>query len=94
MMPIRMEKRPSCFIVRGMDFNGEEGRTRMKIQAQPGLPPIPFMFWIAAAKRPEKAPESYGGEGGLGADRLAEIKRRTDAAEKNNAILTTGALSG
>jgi len=33
--------------------------TRMKIHAQPGRPPIPSMFWIAAAKRPEKTPESW-----------------------------------
>ena len=33
-------------------------RTRINIQAHPGLPPIPSMFWIAAANRPENAPES------------------------------------
>jgi hypothetical protein len=32
--------------------------TRMKIQAHPGLPPIPFKFSIAAASNPEKALES------------------------------------
>ena len=32
--------------------------TRINIQAHPGLPPIPSMFWIAAANRPENAPES------------------------------------
>jgi hypothetical protein len=33
-------------------------RTRMKIQAHPGFPPMPSMFSIAAASKPEKAPES------------------------------------
>lgn len=32
--------------------------TRMKIQAHPGFPPFPFMFMIAAASKPEKAPDS------------------------------------
>ena len=32
--------------------------TRMKIQAHPGLPPMPSIFSIAAASNPEKAPES------------------------------------
>ncbi len=31
----------------------------MNIHAHAGLPPIPFMFEIAAANRPENAPESY-----------------------------------
>jgi hypothetical protein len=34
-------------------------RTRMKIQAHPGLPPMPFMFSIAAESSPEKAPDSW-----------------------------------
>ena len=34
-------------------------RTRMKIQAHPGLPPMPFMFSIAAESNPEKAPDSW-----------------------------------
>ena len=33
-------------------------RTRMKIQAHPGLPPMPFMFSIAAESNPEKVPDS------------------------------------
>ena len=34
-------------------------RTRMKIQAHPGLPPMPCMFTIAAESNPEKAPDSW-----------------------------------
>jgi hypothetical protein len=33
-------------------------RTRMNIQAHPGLPPMPSMFTIAAESNPEKAPDS------------------------------------
>ena len=33
-------------------------RTRMKIHAHPGFPPIPSMFWIAAASSPENAPDN------------------------------------
>ena len=36
-------------------------RTTMKIQAHPAFPPMPFMFSIAAASNPEKAPESWEG---------------------------------
>lgn len=32
--------------------------TRTKIHAQPGKPLTPSIFWIAAARRPEKAPAS------------------------------------
>ena len=32
--------------------------TIINIQAHPGLPLRPSMFWIAAAKRPEKAPDN------------------------------------
>ena len=28
----------------------------MKIQAQPGLPPMPSILWIATARKPLKAP--------------------------------------
>ena len=31
----------------------------MNIHAHAGFPPMPFMFEIAAANRPENAPESY-----------------------------------
>ena len=34
-------------------------RTRIKIQAHPGLPPTPFIFSIAAESNPEKAPDSW-----------------------------------
>ena len=39
-----------------------EERTKMKIQAQPGLPLIPSMFSMAAASKPEKAPERDAAE--------------------------------
>jgi hypothetical protein len=31
----------------------------MKIQAHPDLPPMPFIFSIAAASKPERATESW-----------------------------------
>ena len=34
-------------------------RTRMNIQAHPGLTPMPFMFSIAPESNPEKAPDSW-----------------------------------
>jgi len=34
----------------------------MKIQAQPGFPPIPSIFDIAAASSPPKAPEAVAAE--------------------------------
>ena len=71
-IPIRIEKSPSCCkcecvidrrerkkkasVKQKEENNGVH--TRMKIHAHPGRPPIPSMFWIAAAKRPEKTPES------------------------------------
>jgi len=70
--PTRKEKSPSCCececaidtrerkkkanTKQEEDDNGVH--TRIKIHAQPGRPPIPSIFWIAAAKRPEKTPES------------------------------------
>ena len=40
----------------------ENRRTKMKIHAQPGLPPRPSIFWMPAASNPEKAPESDAAE--------------------------------
>lgn len=37
-------------------------RTKINIHAQPGLPRTPSIFWIAAAKSPENAPESEAAE--------------------------------
>jgi len=34
----------------------------MKIHAQPGRPPLPFRFSIAAARRPPKEPEKAAAE--------------------------------
>src|ERR1051326_2443336 len=45
-MPTRIVKRPS----------------RMKIQAQPGLPPTPFMLVIAAASNPPNDPATAAAE--------------------------------
>ena len=33
--------------------------TRINIQAHPGLPPMSFMFSIAAESNPEKAPDNW-----------------------------------
>ena len=58
--PITIESNPSYFkVVR--DYKKKKGipkRAKMKIQAHPAFPPIPFMFSIAAASNPEKAPAS------------------------------------
>ena len=32
--------------------------SRMNIHAHPGFPPIPCIFWIAAASNPENAPDN------------------------------------
>jgi hypothetical protein len=36
--------------------------SRMKIHAQPGLPPFPFIRLIAAARRPPKEPDTAAAE--------------------------------
>ena len=42
----------------GNKFEKIRKSTRIKIQAHPGLPPMSFMFSIAAESNPEKAPDS------------------------------------
>jgi hypothetical protein len=61
-LPTTTESNPSCMEVI-QDCNKSqniEKYTRMKIQAHPGLPPIPSMFSIAAANNPEMVPEIWG----------------------------------
>jgi hypothetical protein len=60
-------------------------RTRMKIQAHPGLPPMPFMFSMAAASNPEKAPDSWVNL--RKKNILLSTLQRTVADDKNKAIL-------
>jgi hypothetical protein len=48
--------------------------TKMKIHAQPGLPPIPSIFAIAAASKPPKLPASAAAEKKI-ADRMPNSLR-------------------
>jgi hypothetical protein len=56
-------KKRACAGERGKRKNDATPNTtvkrpsRMKIQAQPGRPPIPFILIIPYARRPEKAPD-------------------------------------
>lgn len=57
----------------------------MKIHAQPGRPPTPCISSIAAASKPENAPDSYNHR--FNKDSILRANRLTEAAEKNKAIL-------
>lgn len=63
MRPMRTENNPSYIYIDRRGYKRlekeEKKNTRMKIQAHPGLPPMPFIFSIAAASNPERATESW-----------------------------------
>ena len=58
-------------------------RTRMNIQAHPGLTPMPFMFSIAPESNPEKAPDSWVNFKNM----RFSTSQRTAADEENRSIL-------
>lgn len=60
--PTMTVKTPSYESIRGRRCDSRKMRTRMNIHAQPAFPRTPSMFSIAAANRPEKAPESDAAE--------------------------------
>ena len=59
-MPTKIVNNPSYGMVENRNkLKKIPKSTRMKIQAHPGLPPMPFMFSIAAESKPEKALDNW-----------------------------------
>lgn len=60
----------------------------MNIQAQPGLPPFPFISSMAAASKPEKAPDNEAD-----AKKVATLSRRVaEKSVKSGLLLTLSAV--
>lgn len=58
MTPNRNVKIPSCHDGKQNSRSSVCLPTRMNIQAQPGRPPFPLISSMAAASKPEKAPDN------------------------------------